>query len=143
MTSQESKVGINWASFQSFIITFSYSLALQFWKLQWILIDWLIKLSVLMFQPLIVTYRRISSVCLHSGWTSINRPLSYSFRSLGLPSPDPWSHCNCKSTNTFTFIGCKIWILHLFNSFLHIFVWIKKCSYSLSLGYVFLKFWCI
>ena len=48
----------------------------------WILIGWLIKLSVKTLQPLIVIYRSNHFVYNHWGCTSINRPLSYPFRFL-------------------------------------------------------------
>ena len=44
---------VYYTSPQSFIITFSYSLAYQLWGLYWILICWFIKLSVQVFQPII------------------------------------------------------------------------------------------
>ena len=52
----------------------------NFWDICWILIGWFIKLSVLMFQPLIVF--QIMEICVSSLGTSISRPLSYPFRSL-------------------------------------------------------------
>ena len=66
---------------QSFIITFSYSFN-NFWDSKWILIGWLIKLSVQTFQPLIVIYRRDNFVYHYWRYTSNYRPLSYPFRSL-------------------------------------------------------------
>ena len=47
-----------------------------------ILIGCFIKLSVQTFKPLIVIYRRGNLVYLHLGCISINRPLTYPFRSL-------------------------------------------------------------
>ena len=47
-----------------------------------ILISWFIKLSVQMFQPLILVYGRKNFVYNHWACISIYRPLSYPFRSL-------------------------------------------------------------
>ena len=60
------------------MITFSYSLAQQFWEIQWVLIGWFIKFSVQTFQQLIWIYKRGNFVLC----TSIHWPLSYPFRSL-------------------------------------------------------------
>ncbi len=60
---------------QTFIVTILY----------WILICWIIKLSIQAFQPLIVIYRRGTFVVGdHWGFTYIFRPLSYPFRSLNI-----------------------------------------------------------
>ena len=53
---------VHYTSPQSFIITFSNSIAQ---KLLGLLIGCLIKLSVQMFQPLILIYRRCNFVCHH------------------------------------------------------------------------------
>ena len=55
---------------QSFIITFSNSLAYQLWGLQWNLIGWFINLSVQTFQPLISIYSMGNFVYSHWGCTS-------------------------------------------------------------------------
>ena len=52
--------------------------------MDWILIGCFIKLSVQMFQSLIITYRRGNLVYLHWGCTSFYRSLSYPLRSLGI-----------------------------------------------------------
>ena len=52
---------------QSFIITFSYSLAWQLWGLLCILIGWFIKLSAQTIQPLILIYRTGNFVYHHWG----------------------------------------------------------------------------
>ena len=61
--------GGDWAVYytgpQSFLITFSYSLAQQLWALIIIFIGWIIKLSVKTFQPLIVNYRRSNFIYCH------------------------------------------------------------------------------
>ena len=43
---------------------------------------WFIRLSVQMFQPLIVIYKRVDFVCHHWERTSIYWQLSYPFKSL-------------------------------------------------------------
>ncbi len=65
------------------LITFSCSMGLPLWGLS--LIGCFIKSSVQPFQPLILIYRRDNIVYYHWGCTSIYRPLSYPFRSLGKP----------------------------------------------------------
>ena len=68
---------VHYTSPQSFIITFSNSMAQQ---LLGLLIGCLIKLSVQMFQPLILIYRRCTFVYHYWRCTSICRPLSFPFR---------------------------------------------------------------
>ena len=58
----------------SFIITFSYSLDLQLWRLCWILNGWLIKFSVQPFKSLFVIYRMGNIGYHHWGCPSIYRP---------------------------------------------------------------------
>ena len=48
----------------------------------WIFVGWFFKLSVQMFQPLIVIYRRVNFVYYYWEWTSIYRLLSHPFWSL-------------------------------------------------------------
>ena len=67
-----------YASPQSFIILFSW----QLWGLVLNFGVSLLKLSVQTFESLIVIYRMSNFVHHHRRYTSINRPLSYPFRSL-------------------------------------------------------------
>ena len=72
---------------QRFIITFSYSLTLQLWRLSLNLIGcWVMKLIVQTFQPLTVIYRRCNFMYHYWGCKLINRPLSYPFRFLTILS---------------------------------------------------------
>ena len=77
---------VYYTSHQNFIFAFSYWLAWQLWGLSCnqFMIGLFIKLSVQMFQPLIVIYKRGNIVYHHWGCAFIHRLLSYPFRSLKL-----------------------------------------------------------
>ena len=81
---REGTLGCYYTCSQRFIITLSYLLAYILWVLLLSFISLFIKLSVQMFQPPIVIYRRDTFVCHHWGSTTIYRPLSYPFSSLVL-----------------------------------------------------------
>ena len=112
----KTRENVYYTSPQSFLICWLN----KYMNFYWILIGWLIKLSLLTFQPPIVLYNRGNFVYYHWGCMLIYQPLSYPFRSLisrnnklDIPIVDIQNYPFCslnywlKSLDTYSLQGSK------------------------------------